>query len=150
KLVNISKNEEDVDDRDSLSFQTMHSPEDFFAERITKDAGQIGRKLLWKSTLRGNLKHVPSGALTPQLRRVLLKSGLGMPLEEINPMDVQDQHLRVLRIGEGGIPSIDSVPDESRNVQPSHFGFIDPIRATESEKIGVDSRLTHRVVKGSD
>lgn len=112
KLLNIQKGTEEVDDRDSLAFQTLHSPEDFFAERIHKDAGQIGKKLLWKSTLKGNLKHMPSGALTPQLRAVLLRSGMGMPGEEINPLEIYDQHLRVLRLGEGGIPSNDSVPQE--------------------------------------
>lgn len=150
KLLNISNQTEDIDDRDSLAFQTLHSPEDFFAERIRKDAGQTSRKLLWKATLRGNLKHVPAGALTPQIRSVLLKSGMGMPIEEINPLDIMDQSLRVLRLGEGGIPSIDSVPDEARNVQPSHFGYLDPIRAPESEKIGVDSRIAHGATKGSD
>lgn len=121
KLLNIQKGTEEVDDRDSLAFQTLHSPEDFFAERIHKDAGQIGKKLLWKSTLRGNLKHVPSGALTPQLRAVLLRSGLGMPIEEINPLDVYDQHLRVLRLGEGGIPSNESVPDECYDADTEVF-----------------------------
>lgn len=150
KLLNIQKGTEEVDDRDSLAFQTLHSPEDFFAERIHKDAGQIGKKLLWKSTLRGNLKHMPAGALTPQLRAVLLRSGMGMPGEEINPLEIYDQHLRVLRLGEGGIPSNDSVPQESRNVQPSHFGYIDPIRSPESSSIGVDARIAHGAVKGSD
>ena len=131
KLLNIQKGDEDIDDRDSLAYQTVHSPEDFFAERIEKDAGQIGRKMLWKATLRGNLKHVPSGVLTPQLQGVLLRSGMGMPLEEINPIDIFDQQLRVLRLGEGGILSTQSIPDEARSVQPSHFGFVDPIRAPE-------------------
>jgi DNA-directed RNA polymerase beta subunit len=149
KLLNIQKGEEDVDDRDSLAFQTLHSPEDFFAERIHKDAGQIAKKLLWKSTLRGNLKHVPTAALTPQMRSVLLKSGLGQALQEINPLDVYDQHLRVLRLGEGGM-SGDAVPSESRDVQPSHFGYIDPIRSPESASIGVDARVAHGAVKGSD
>lgn len=104
KLFNIFNKKEEIDDRDSLSFQTLHSPEDFFAERVRKDAGQLGRKLLWRTTLRGNLKHVPSGALTPQLYSVLLKSGMGMPVEEVNPMELYDQNLRILRLGEGGIP----------------------------------------------
>lgn len=150
KLLNISKGSEDVDDRDSLAYQTLHSADDFFGERIQKDAGQIGRKLLWKSTLKGNLQHIPSGALTPQIRGVLLRSGMGMPLEEINSVDTYDQRHRVLRLGEGGISSLQSVPDESRSVQPSHFGYIDPIRSPESGKIGVDARLAHEVVKGSD
>lgn len=150
KLLNINHGKEDTDDRDSLAFQTLHSAEDMFGERIRRDAGQVGRKLLWKSTLRGNLQHMPSGVLTPQIRSVLLKSGLGQPIEEINPMDAYDQNLRVLRLGEGGITSIQAVPDEARNVQPSHFGFIDPIRAPESEKMGVDARVAHGTLKGSD
>ena len=131
KLLNISRGHEEVDDRDSLAFQQFHGPEDFFAERINKDAGQAGRKLLWKATLRGNLKHVPSGALTPQIHSVLLRSGLGQALEEINPFEVLDQQLRVVRTGDGGIGSLDAVPMESRNVQPSHFGYIDPVRSPE-------------------
>lgn len=150
KLLNISRGHEEVDDRDSLAFQQMYGPEDFFTERIDKDAGQVGRKLLWKSTLRGSLKHMPSGALTPQLYSVLLRSGLGQTLEEINPFEVLDQQLRVIRTGEGGISSLDSVPMASRNVQPSHFGYIDPVRSPESESIGIDSRVTHGTMKGSD
>lgn len=150
KLLNIHHKKEETDDRDSLAYQTLHSADDMFAERVARDAGHTGRNLLWKSTLKGSLQHVPSGALTPQVRSVLLKSGMGMPIEEINPMDVYDQNLRILRLGEGGISSIEAVPDESRNVQPSHFGFIDPIRAPESEKMGVDARVAHHSVKGSD
>lgn len=149
KLLNIQKGTEDVDDRDSLAFQTFHGPEDFFAERVRKDAGQAARQLLWKSTLRGHTNHIPAGALTKQLRSVLLKSGLGSTLEEVNPFEIHDQGLRVLRIGEGGIPD-DAIPDAARAVQPSHFGFLDPVRAPESSNIGVDSRLAHGAVKGKD
>ena len=150
KLLNIQNKKEETDDRDSLAFQTLHSPDDLFEERILKDAGKMGHKLLWKSTLRRNLQHIPAGALTPQVRGVLLSSGLGMPLEEINLMDVYDQSTRVLRLGEGGISSTTAIPDEARSVQPSHFGYLDPIRSPESEKIGVDSRVTYGAVKGSD
>jgi DNA-directed RNA polymerase beta subunit len=150
KLIGINKGDEKADDRDSLAFQTFHSPEDFFAERVVKDAGMLGRKALWKSTMRGNVQHIASGALSPQMRGVLLNSGLGAPLEEINPLEIYDQQVRVTRLGEGGISSLDAIPDEARNVQPSHFGFIDPIRSPESAKIGIDSRITHRSYKGDD
>lgn len=150
KLLNINRGDEDTDDRDALTFQVLHGPEDFFSERVSKDVGQIGHKLLWRSTLRGNLDHVPSGALTPQLKGVLLNSGMAMPLEEINPFDALDQSQRILRLGYGGIPSLDAVPEEARNVQNSHLGFVDPIRTPESSKIGVDSRAGYQVQKGSD
>lgn len=150
KILKVGRGEEDIDDRDSLAYQTLHSPEDFFAERITKDAGQLGRRLLWKSTLRGDLKHISAGVLTKQLDSVLLKSGLGSALEETNPMDVLDMQLRVSRMGEGGIGSMDAVPMESRSVQPSHFGFIDPVRSPESQSVGIDQRVAHGALRGSD
>ena len=150
KLLKINAGKADVDDRDSLAFQTLHGPEDLFAERIHRDAGQTGRKLLWRSTLKGNVQHIPTGALSAQLRSVFLRSGMGQSIEESNPLDVYDQNLRVSRLGEGAMPGIESVPAEARNVQPSHFGFLDPIRSPEGPKIGVDSRVTHGTMKGSD
>lgn len=150
KLIAVNKGEAETDDRDSLAFQRFLGPEDLFAERVRRDDGGLARKMLWRATFKGNVQSITPGALSPQMRSVLLKSGLAAPLEEVNPLEIYDQLVRVSRMGEGGIKSDDSVPDEARSVQPSHFGFIDPIRAPESEKIGVDSRLTHRSFKGSD
>jgi DNA-directed RNA polymerase subunit beta len=150
KLLHINAGKDTTDDRDSLAYQVLHGPEDFFAERIMKDAGQMGRKMLWRATLRGNVQHIPSGVLTPQLRGVLMNSGMGQALEEVNPMDIVDQNTRIVRLGEGGISSVEAIPDEARGVQPSHFGFIDPIRSPEGLKIGIDSRAAHGAMKGSD
>jgi DNA-directed RNA polymerase beta subunit len=68
----------------------------------------------------------------------------------INPAMIFDQQARVSRLGEGGIPNLESVPAEARNVQPSHFGFVDPLVTPESLKVGVDSRLTQAARKGED
>lgn len=151
KLLKINRGEAESDDRDSQANQTLHTVDDLFKERISKDAGQLGRRILWKSTLKGHVDHIPSSVLTPQLHGVLLHSGLAMPLEETNPMDVMDQLVRVTRLGEGGIGGgSDSVPDEARNVQPSQLGLIDPIRGPESQKIGVDARLAIGTYRGPD
>jgi DNA-directed RNA polymerase beta subunit len=150
KLVNISQGRETTDDRDSLAYQDTHSAEDFFRERITKDAGRLGHRLLWKATMRKNLSGIHPGALTPQMDVVFNRSGMAQPLEEINPLDVVDQNLRVIRMGEGGIASGDAVPSEARGVQPSYFSFIDPVRGPESGAIGVDSRIATEVAKGDD
>ena len=150
KLLGIRNGEAVPDDRDSLANQTFHGPEDFFKERIDKDAGGIGRNILWKSTFKGKLAAVPSGALTPQMESVLMRSGMGAPIEEINPLELMDQNLRVLRLGEGGIPSEQAIPDEARGVHPSQFGYIDPYRGPESSRLGVDTRLAANTYKGSD
>jgi DNA-directed RNA polymerase beta subunit len=150
KLMHVHQGKEEPDDRDSQANQTLHGPEDLFAERISRDAGRTGRTLLWKSTRLKHLDHIKSGALTPQVHGVLLTSGLGQPLAEINPVEILDQLHRVTRLGEGGIPSRDSIPAEARNVQPSQLGYIDPVLGPESEAVGVDTRLASGTLKGSD
>ena len=150
RLIRVSKKEEDPDDRDSLPFQQFFGPEDLFAERISRDKDNIRRTLLWKMSQKGNLRNMPSSALSKQLYAALLTSGLGIAAEEINTAELLDKATSVTRLGEGGIPSIDSIPDEARSVQPSMFGFIDPLRTPESSRAGVDTYLTRGARKGPD
>lgn len=130
KLLRVNNGEDEPDDRDAMAFQHMMGPEDLFAERLQK-AKSVARQLLWKASAKGNLDSIGSGAFEDAIRSALMGSGLGMPLEEINPADIFDQQARVTRMGEGGIPSLDAVPDEARSVQPSQFGFIDFLRTPE-------------------
>lgn len=150
KLLDIRSGTADVDDRDSLRNQTLHAPEDLFSERIARDADGVGRKMLWKATNKGNLSGVLPGALTPQLNSLFTGSGLAAPLEEINPIDIFDQQTKVTRMGQGGIPSAESVPDEARSVQPTYLGFIDPLRTSESGNVGVDLRFAFGTYRGED
>jgi DNA-directed RNA polymerase subunit beta len=150
KLLAVSRGEAEVDDRDHLAYQTVHGPEDLFKERLIKDYGRLRAGLLHKAGLTSTLKHVTPGTLNKQLNAVLLSSGLGQSLEEINPSEIFDKASRISRLGEGGIPSIDAVPDEARSVQPSHFGFIDPVRTPESFRVGVDTHMASTVRKGKD
>ena len=151
KLVRINRGEAEPDDRDSLANQTVHSIEDFIRERIRRDRAGVVRGLLRKLTFRGgNLNYLSRAALDDYMDSVFTRSGLAMPLEEINPVEILDQHYRLVRLGEGGISSVRAVPDESRMVHPSHAGFVDPIRGPESEKLGVDSRIAFDTFKGDD
>ena len=138
------------DDRDHLAYQTVLGPEDLFAERISRDSGRRRAQLLWKVSHEGNLAKMPSGALTPQIMEVLTQSGLGSTLSEINPSEILDSHSKLTRMGEGGIPSIDSIPDEARAVHPSQFGFVDGVRTPESLRVGVDTYLASGSRKGED
>lgn len=150
KLLKVSRGEEQPDDRDALPFQRFVGPEDLFAERIARDKGGLRRQLLWKATGRGNLDNMPSSILNKQVKAALLSSGLGEALEETNPAQIYDKLSAVSRVGEGGISSVDSIPIESRSVQPSMLGFIDPLRTPESGKVGVDTYLTRSARKGAD
>lgn len=152
KLIKLSRGDKDVDvdDRDHLAFQQIVGPDDLLAERIAKDYGGLRRNMLRRASFAGSLKHTQPGMLTPQLVAAFLSSGLGQNPEEINPLDIFDKQSKITRMGEGGIGSLDSVPDESRSVQPSHMGFIDPVRTPESARAGVDSFLARTTRRGKD
>ena len=150
KLVAVSKQEADPDDRDSLTYQQFVGPEDLFAERISRDKGGLRRQLLWKLSRKGNLQGLPSSALNKQLMAALMTSGLGQAIEEINPAELYDKTTAVSRLGEGGIPSTDAIPKESRSVQPSMLGYVDPVRTPESGKVGVDTYMARGARKGRD
>jgi DNA-directed RNA polymerase subunit beta len=150
KLVQVSRNEADPDDRDALTYQQFLGPEDLIAERLQRDKDGIRRQLLWKSSWKGNLQSMPSSALGKQVLSALLTSGLGQAIEEINPAELYDKTTSVSRLGEGGIPSTDAIPKEARSVQPSMFGYVDPLRTPESGKVGVDTYLARGVRKGKN
>jgi DNA-directed RNA polymerase beta subunit len=150
KLIQVSRNEADPDDRDALAFQRFMGPEDLIAERLSRDKDGLRRQLLWKMSWKGNLQSMPSSALGKQVLSALLTSGLGQAIEEINPAELYDKTTAVSRLGEGGIPSTDAIPKEARSVQPSMFGYVDPLRTPESGKVGVDTYLARGVRKGRD
>lgn len=150
KLVAVSRNEADPDDRDALTYQQFLGPEDLIAERLQRDKDGIRRQLLWKMSWKGNLQSMPSSALGKQVLSALLTSGLGQAIEEINPAELYDKTTSVSRLGEGGIPSTDAIPKEARSVQPSMFGYVDPLRTPESGKVGVDTYLARGVRKGKN
>jgi DNA-directed RNA polymerase beta subunit len=148
KLLAVSRGETDIDDRDALAYQTFLGPEDLFAERLSRDRGGLRRALLFKAANKGNLGSMPSAALQKQIDSAITESGLGVGIEEINPAEILDKLTQISRLGEGGIPSLQSIPDEARDVQTSHFGFMDPLRTPESMRAGVDTNMSRGVRKG--
>lgn len=150
KLLGISKREIESDPKDSLEFQRVYSPCEYFAEHIMKDASKVARNLLWKATMRGNLDFMSAGALDQHVNDVFYSSKLAQLVDGSSPLELMDSASKVTRIGEGGVGSIDSAPVEMRLVQPSFYGFVDPIRSPESLRVGLDAYLAKNVLKGSD
>lgn len=131
KLLRVSRNEEDPDDRDAPMFSRVLSAEDFIRERIENDAGKLARTLLWKARRDKGLRRVGPGALNPYVNGYLFGSRLTMPLEETNPLSLLEQSNRITKLGEGGIGDAESITDEARNVNIGQFGFVDPILGPE-------------------
>jgi len=148
KLLNISRGEEEEDNREAPQFSDYYSPDDFIRERIDKDAGHVTRNLLFRIRRDGNLKRIGHAQLNSYIQSLILGSGLASTLEETNPLQTLDQQHRVIKLGEGGISSAESVIDEARDVHAGQAGFIDAISGPESEKVGIDMRVAYRTFKG--
>ena len=150
KILRVNRGETPADNRDSQSFQRILGPEDVIAERLRRDPGQHLYKALWKASRTGNLQHLNSGLLTPDIHALYNGTGLFASVEDINPAETHDLRQSITRLGEGGISSAQMVSREAQGVQPSYFGVIDPTRAPEGNNIGLDLRLTDNALKGSD
>lgn len=150
KMLNVTRREEEADDRDAPKYSNILSIEDLISERIDNDAGQLARGLLWKIRRDRNLKRIPMAALNPYVDNYLFGSRLTMPLEETNPLSILEQMSRVTKLGEGGISSAESITDEARDVNIGQLGFVDPVAGPESLGIGIDVRTAFRTYKGRD
>jgi len=150
RLVRLAKGEIAEDKRDSLEHQRFYTAPDLFSERVLKDAGNVGRTLMWKMSNHGNLDKLPSGALNPYINSFFTSSNLNQVTEEVNPLDIHQRNSRVTRMGEGGIGNLRAAPFSARLVHNSYKGFIDPAQTPESLRAGLDNQLAHNIRKGSN
>lgn len=150
KLIKINQGHVEPDNRDNLKYSKFMGLEDFVKEHIEKDVGGFQRKAQQKIKTKKNLKWLHSGYFSPQVQSTIISNALSQSVEGANPMDHLDLSHRVTKMGPGGIASRDAIPDESRNVESSSFGFLDPFHVPESENIGVTNYFAINTVKGKD
>jgi DNA-directed RNA polymerase beta subunit len=132
KLLTVYKSGEDVDDRDSLAYKTFHSVDDFIRERIGLDARTVAMKVKGRATNKTTLREImPSAPFTNGVRSFLTGSQLSAIPTQINPMELIDHSVKVTSLGEGGISSERAIPMEARQLHPTHFGILDPVRTPE-------------------
>ncbi len=149
KLIKINKLEMEPDNRDDIRFNTFHGLEDYVQEHIEKDAGKVQGRAKMKMQQKKDLSWLHAGFFSPQIRSIIAGgSQLSQNIEGHNPIDNFDVSTKVTKLGPGGIPGVDAVPDESRQVNSSYFGFLDPFRISETKTVGVDHRFAHNVIKG--
>ena len=148
KLLAVARGDAEPDDRDALSNKWFRTPDDMFADRVTKDAGRVAQALFWRSRYDRSLSKLKPGHFTPQLHGLVVGNSLSQVVSGINPMEFMDLRLKVVQTGEGGISSTDMIPDSAREVHPSQMGFIDYIKTPESTGVGVDQRFAWSARKG--
>lgn len=130
KILKIAREADtlDLDDRDGLQFQKVLGPADYIAERIVRDGGGVLRTLFNRISRKGTLDDVGPGEFQPHVDSVFMEGKHAGYIEGSSPMESLDFNTGVSRLGEGGIGDTRAAPAESRGVQDSFAGFIDPIR----------------------
>lgn len=150
KLVDINRGDADVDQRDSLRYKRIFTPDKLFRERVALDSKGVARKLMYQVSKRKSLKAIPTSAFDSYADQILIGNQLSSPLEEINPLHLLEQKRRITQMGEGGIRSDQGISEDMQNLHPHEFGFLAAINVPESGRAGVDTRASWGSKIGDD
>lgn len=143
KLLKVSRNEEKADDRNDLAFKSIHSVDDFLAERLKKSAAKIYDDLsrnIDKTSKASIPEIISTKAISKPIESLFTQTQLSSTPEQINPMHMVAGLQKVTLYGEGGITE-KALTAEARGVHPSQLGFIDIIQTPESHSAGALLRL---------
>lgn len=151
-LVDIKRGDRPEDNRDSLQFKRVQNLPDFIGSHFSKGNSNVTGTV---KNMQRSLGRVDKS--DPKIRQVLgakpfnkvftnfiIGSSLSSTPSETNPLESIENVGKATIIGQGygGIASAQGVPDEARNVDPSHLGILDPSRTPESGMAGIDQRFT--------
>lgn len=150
KLLAVNRGLVPVDQRDSQEFKRIYDTPSLLQERVRMDRGKLIVKALRNASKKKSLAGLQPFAFDDMMTGHLVSNPLSSPIEEINPLHGIDQSRRLTQMGPGGIGSDNAITQDMQNVHPSQWGFKSPLEGPESERIGVDSRLTTGVRIGSD
>lgn len=142
KLLAVLRGQAPPDDREGLHVKEFHAVDGFIREYIAESVKKIGTRLAAgvekfddpRLILGPNLFNAP-------VHSFFSKSSLASTARQINPVDMVSEQMKVTFMGEGGIASERSVPDELRQVHGTHLGFVDPIHTPESASVGTTLQL---------
>lgn len=154
KLLRAYQEDVDFDERDSLEFKRMLGVDDFLGERVKLEARNMRRKLidrLDRAGLKPDLEKVlPRSPFSKTVHQFLSTSALANNPDQINPVEILDQAVRITSLGEGGIEDERAIPREARNLHATHLGVLDPVRTPESSRAGIDLRTTIFALRDED
>lgn len=143
------------DDRDSLAFKEVASVEDFIPEKIVRNARAIKGKI--KNTIdhKDKVSDILSADLFNRpIHEFFTKGGsVTERSDQTNPIQMLSSHRKTTLMSKdaGGIKGENQLTNEMRVVNPSHFGFLDPMHTPESSRTGITLYLSTNVRKnGSD
>ena len=139
------------DDRDSLIFKRLRSVGDFAQDKIGGQAWQIRSKMLRKVDTATTIRDVvKSEHFNSPIVLTFHKNQAARVASQINPLEMVSGNMQTTIRGPGGIQSEHGIVDETKFINASQFGFLDPINTPEGPTTGVSLRLPLGVQKVGD
>lgn len=146
KLLGVVAGTHKPDDRDSLPFKEVASAEDFIPEKIQASTKAIKARLLQTVDFKPGLKEiVPPTLFGDPVKDFFTKgSSIVERSDQTNPIQMLSAHRKTTLMAPnyGGIKNEHALTNELRGINPSHIGFLDPMKTPESERTGVSVNLS--------
>jgi DNA-directed RNA polymerase subunit beta' len=152
KLLRVMRGEDKEDERDSLIFKDLYTVDDLLKSYLDKKNPTILKNLVFRTEHKQKIKEIISpDTYTRSIKEFFTQGDLSNPSPQTNPVEMLGEWRKTTIAGTGGIQSEHAITYKTRDVHPSHLGFLDPINTPESGKVGVTLPLTFHVRKeGND
>lgn len=158
RLVRVAGQEEEEDDRESLTLKEVMTPRDLIAEAVGRDPevrsfqrGILQKLVRGKNRLQLNpdeeyfkINQMVGDSLRNKIEGKLSTGMLQQSLTSTNPLDSMAHATMTTVMGEGAITSDMAVPAQSKLISPSSLAFLDPVHTPESSRAGVNLHMSSR------
>lgn len=151
KLLKVLRGDEHEDERDSLVFKDLYTVDDLIQKHIEKRAPTIQRTLLARTDNKNSIREIiSSDTYTKDIKSFFTQGDLSNPSPQTNPVEMLSEWRKTTITGTGGIQSSHAITFKTRDIHPTHLGFVDPLNTPESGKVGVTLPLAMHVEKHGD
>jgi DNA-directed RNA polymerase subunit beta' len=136
------------DDRDSLVFKDLRSGGDYVYDKMRAASKAVALKTSRKINTAKNIHDIIKfDTFNEPIKQAFNKNSAARHATQINPVEMLASSQQTTIMGVGGIKSEQQIMAETKFVNPSHLGYLDPINTPEGSKTGVSLRLPVGVKK---
>ena len=151
KLLKVMRGDEPEDERDSLLFKQLYTVDDQVKEYLKKTSTTLEKNLKYRTDNKDKIREIISPqTYTEPIKKFFTVGDLSTTSPQTNPVEMASEWRKTTVTGTGGIKSEHAITFKTRDVHPSHFGFLDPLHTPEGHKVGVTLSLGLGVRKRGD
>ena len=152
KLLRVLRGEDKEDERDSLLFKELNTVDDLIKKYFEKKSSTIQKNLSFRTDNKTSIKEIISPeTYSKSIKEFFTTGDLSNPSPQTNPVEMLGEARKTTISGTGGIQSEHAITFKTRDVHPTHLGYLDPLNTPESGRVGVTLALSKDVEKlGND